>query len=71
MDYIGFSYYMSSAVKADVRKDTAASMDGSSSNSVDNPDVNKSDWGWQIDPVGLRYSLVTLYERYEIPLFIV
>ena len=71
VDYIGFSYYMSSAVKADVRKDTAASMDGSSSNSVDNPDVNKSDWGWQIDPVGLRYVLVTLYERYEIPLFIV
>ena len=33
--------------------------------------MNKSDWGWQIDPVGLRYSLVTLYERYEIPLFIV
>ena len=36
-----------------------------------NPYVDKSDWGWQIDPVGLRYSLVTLYERYEIPLFIV
>ena len=29
------------------------------------------DWGWQIDPVGLRYALVTLYERYEVPLFIV
>ena len=33
--------------------------------------MDKSDWGWQIDPVGLRYSLVTLYERYELPLFIV
>lgn len=29
------------------------------------------DWGWQIDPVGLRYALVTLYESYEVPLFIV
>ncbi len=36
-----------------------------------NPYVKASDWGWQIDPVGLRYSLTTLYERYELPLFIV
>lgn len=71
VDYIGFSYYMSNAVKANVVKDTGASLDGSSPNSVTNPYVDKSDWGWQIDPVGLRYALVTLYERYEIPLFIV
>ena len=71
VDYMGFSYYMSNAVKADALKDTGASLDGSSPNSVSNPYVNKSDWGWQIDPVGLRYALVTLYERYEIPLFIV
>ena len=70
-DYIGFSYYMSNAVRADVVKDTGASLDGSSPNSVMNPYVDASDWGWQIDPVGLRYSLVTLYERYEVPLFIV
>ena len=62
---------MSNAVRANVVKDTGASLDGSSPNSVPNPYVDKSDWGWQIDPVGLRYSLVTLYERYEIPLFIV
>ena len=71
VDYLGFSYYMSNAVKADVVKDTAASLDGGSPNSVKNPYVNASDWGWQIDPVGLRYALVTMYERYEIPLFIV
>lgn len=71
VDYVGFSYYMSNAVKADVVKHTGDSMDGSSAHSVMNPYVNASDWGWQIDPVGLRYSLVTLYERYEIPLFIV
>ncbi len=70
-DYIGVSYYMSNAVRADVVKDTGASLDGSSPNSVMNPYVDASDWGWQIDPVGLRYSLVTLYERYEVPLFIV
>lgn len=71
VDYIGFSYYMSNAVRADVNNNTGGSLDGSSANSVMNPYVDASDWGWQIDPCGLRYSLVTLYERYEIPLFIV
>lgn len=70
-DYLGFSYYMSNAVRADVIRDTSEASDGSSANSVPNPYVKASDWGWQIDPVGLRYSLTTLYERYEIPLFIV
>ena len=57
-DYLGFSYYMTNAVKADVQKDTTESLDGSSANSVPNPYVKASDWGWQIDPVGLRYALV-------------
>ncbi|MGC0705581.1 6-phospho-beta-glucosidase BglA [Escherichia coli] len=39
--------------------------------SVPNPYVKASDWGWQIDPVGLRYALCELYERYQRPLFIV
>ncbi len=71
VDYLGFSCYMSNAAKANAVKDTGASLDGSSPNSVDNPYVKKSDWGWQIAPVGLRYALISLYERYEIPLFIV
>lgn len=71
VDYVGFSYYMSSTVQADASKDTGASLDVSSPHSVANPYVDASDWGWQIDPVGLRYSLVTLHERYEVPLFIV
>lgn len=70
VDYLGFSYYMSNAVKADVHNDEAAG-DGSNIHSIRNPHVDISDWGWQIDPVGLRYSLATLYERYEKPLFIV
>lgn len=36
-----------------------------------NPYVKASDWGWQIDPKGLRYSLNLLYQRYHVPLFIV
>ena len=36
-----------------------------------NPYVKASDWGWQIDPVGLRYSLNYFYDLYQLPLFIV
>ncbi|WHY85674.1 6-phospho-beta-glucosidase [Neobacillus novalis] len=71
VDFIGLSYYMSNAVKADAKTDTSKSLDGASQHSVPNPYVKASDWGWQIDPAGLRYTLVTLYERYELPLFIV
>ncbi|MFM2481979.1 6-phospho-beta-glucosidase [Celerinatantimonas sp. YJH-8] len=70
-DYMGLSYYMSNTVKADAHHSNANLMDGSSEFSVKNPHVPASDWGWQIDPVGLRYSLATLWERYEVPLFIV
>ena len=65
------SYYMSSAVKADAENDISSSSDGSTLKTVKNPYVKASDWGWQIDPVGLRYSLATLYERYELPIFII
>ena len=71
IDYVGISYYMSGAVKADIEKDTSTSLDGATSKSIKNPYVKASDWGWQIDPVGLRYSLATLYERYELPIFII
>lgn len=69
VDYVGFSYYMSNAVKANAVVE-GNGLDGFPG-SVSNPFVQKSDWGWQIDPVGLRYSLNILYERYQKPLFIV
>ncbi|MFW2500821.1 6-phospho-beta-glucosidase [Clostridium diolis] len=71
VDYLGFSYYMSDVVKSGVNEVDKDSVNGGSSASVRNPHVKASDWGWQIDPVGLRYSLNLLYERYELPLFIV
>lgn len=70
VDYVGFSYYMSTVVKAE-QTDHDLSMAGGLPNSVPNPYVKASDWGWQIDPVGLRYTLSVLAERYELPLFIV
>ncbi|MBW7982542.1 6-phospho-beta-glucosidase [Enterobacillus tribolii] len=68
-DYMGLSYYMSNAVQAGQKGsgDALAGFEGS----VPNPYVKASEWGWQIDPVGLRYSLCVLYERYQKPLFIV
>ena len=69
VDYVGFSYYMTNAVKANAVAD-GNGLDGFPG-SVSNPFVKKSDWGWQIDPIGLRYALNLLYERYQKPLFIV
>ena len=39
--------------------------------SVRNPYLTVSEWGWQIDPMGLRITLNSLYDRYQKPLFIV
>lgn len=68
-DYIGLSYYMSNAISAHNPSDDNG-LSGFAG-SVPNPHVKASDWGWQIDPVGLRYTLNILYERYQKPLFIV
>jgi len=38
---------------------------------IRNPFLEVSDWGWEIDPTGLRISLNKLYERYQKPLFVV
>ena len=70
VDYIGFSYYMSNVVDAKSVKDLSKA-EATSVHAVDNPYLKQSDWGWTIDPKGLRYSLNVLYERYEKPLFIV
>ncbi|MFK8259769.1 6-phospho-beta-glucosidase [Erwinia sp. AnSW2-5] len=68
-DYIGLSYYMSNAVSSE-QAGSGSALSGFEG-SVPNPHVKASDWGWQIDPVGLRYVLNILYERYQKPLFIV
>jgi len=67
-DFIGFSYYMSmvSSANAENLELTAANV----TNVLKNPHLEASDWGWQIDPKGLRYTLNHLYDRYEKPLFI-
>lgn len=68
VDYVGFSYYMSSAVNETEELDTA---NGNLLGGVRNPFLKASEWGWQIDPIGLRIALNELYDRYQKPLFIV
>lgn len=63
VDYIAFSYYFSS---------TASSEDGVSCKvERSNPYLKRTDWDWPIDPTGLRVALNELYDRYQIPLFVV
>lgn len=69
VDFISFSYYMSTCVSAD--PDVNANQAGNMVFGVKNPYLETSEWGWQIDPVGLRVSLNELYSRYELPLMIV
>ncbi|MED1436691.1 6-phospho-beta-glucosidase BglA [Bacillus mycoides] len=72
VDYLGFSYYMSTTVKNDVEISSAKDIvNGGLAKSVENPYIKSTDWGWAIDPTGLRYALNRLYDRYQIPLFIV
>ena len=65
VDYIGFSYYMTNTVKAKVEK-AGAMIVGGNAHSVPNPYVKVSDWGWAIDPVGLRYAYRIDYLRAHI-----
>lgn len=69
VDYIGFSYYMS-MVQAG-RPTEAGQAKGNVVAGVVNPYLPSSEWGWQVDPMGLRLTLRLLYDRYQKPLFIV
>ncbi|WP_386687001.1 6-phospho-beta-glucosidase [Lonepinella sp. MS14437] len=69
VDYIGFSYYMSFATRYH-KENTYFDFD-ESADLVTNQFVPRSEWGWQIDPIGLRYSLNYLTDMYRLPLFIV
>lgn len=68
VDFISFSYYSSICESADEKANMTG---GNLSKGFINPYLKASDWGWQIDPKGLRYTLTKLYDLYSLPLFIV
>ena len=69
VDFVSFSYYMSVCATSDSEKQKKGL--GNLLGGVPNPTLKASDWGWQIDPKGLRYVLNMFYDRYQKPLFIV
>lgn len=69
VNFISFSYYMSRTEKAE--KSSAEQSMGNMLSGVKNPYLEASEWGWEIDPVGLRVMMNELYGRYHVPLFIV
>ncbi|ARU91709.1 6-phospho-beta-glucosidase [Spiroplasma clarkii] len=67
VDYLSFSYYMSSIMG----KELAENSSGNIFFGGKNPYLKASEWGWQIDPIGLRVVMNNLYDRYQKPLMIV
>ena len=69
VDFISLSYYMSACATAHSEKMRRG--EGNILGGVPNPMLKSSEWGWQIDPKGLRYVLEIYWERYQKPLFVV
>lgn len=69
VDFVSFSYYASRLTSADPA--VVASTEGNVFASLKNPYLKASEWGWQIDPLGLRITLNSMYDRYQKPLFVV
>ncbi|MGE7635310.1 glycoside hydrolase family 1 protein [Bacillus paramycoides] len=69
VDFVSFSYYMS--LSATTLGENANHTPGNLAEGIKNPYLETSDWGWQIDPKGLRYTLQDFHNRYGKPLFIV
>lgn len=68
VDYITISYYMSMLSSISPEGEVT---EGNLLNSLKNPYLEASDWGWQIDPIGIRVVLNDMYDRYQLPIFIV
>lgn len=69
VDFVAFSYYFS--LCETVNRESVAQISGNVFAGVKNPYLKASDWGWEIDPKGLRYILNRFYDRWQKPLFIV
>ncbi len=69
VDFVSFSYYVSICETADPSKRVMG--EGNLFPGVKNPTLKASEWGWQIDPVGLRLVLNQFWDRWQKPLFIV
>lgn len=69
VDFISFSYYNSKVCSSEQSEGTELTA-GNIFKSIKNPYLKSSEWGWQIDPIGLRITMNDLYDRYQKPLLI-
>lgn len=67
VNFLAFSYYMSMVATTDENYEKTS---GNLVSGNKNPYLKMSDWGWQIDPIGIRISLNEMYDRYQLPIFI-
>ena len=66
LDFIGVNYYSTSVAHYEGDDDGEETLFGG----VQNPYLEKSKWGWSIDPIGLRYLLNYVYRKYELPIIV-
>lgn len=74
VDYVGFSYYSTKVATGDKeleKKLESEKTDGNIYASLQNPYLERTQWGWIVDPFGLRITMNTIYDRYQLPLFVV
>lgn len=69
VDFVSFSYYASRCASADMNENNSSAANVVKS--LKNPHIQVSDWGWGIDPLGLRITMNMMYDRYQKPLFLV
>ncbi|RKT33281.1 6-phospho-beta-glucosidase [Microbacterium sp. AG1240] len=69
VDFLSFSYYMT--LVSAVEPEKYGATGGNLFSTVKNPHLETSEWGWHLDPIGLRIALTDLWTRYQVPLFIV
>lgn len=68
VDYVAFSYYMTHVAE---KREDSDEVAGSLVSKIKNQHLKLTEWGWPIDAVGLRITLNKMYDRYQVPLFLV
>lgn len=71
VDFISFSYYSTRCAAADINKYSKNIEKDNIMKDIKNPELKQTDWGWTVDPLGLRITLNDIYDRYQKPIFIV
>ncbi len=69
VDFVSFSYYASRCTSGEMNEQN--SSEANVVKSLKNPHIKVSEWGWGIDPLGLRITMNMMYDRYQKPLFLV